>query len=248
MAKFKKAFSATAEANVVTWGYPFSINRLLFKHTNTNWWWNADFNTAQNFVKINEGGYQDIDTDPGNWTGGKVGVGSLIGTNYGISAPTLKAWLGREPSVSDMQNLTYDTALQIYKKNYWDALNLDNINNQDIANVLYDGSVNEGVGGIKKIAADSLGTSYSPTAVNQYPDQQALFNAIKSGRAAFYDKMGGSFLNSWLNRLKNFTWTGVQQAEAIAGRHKSFIVNAVMGILLASGVFTIIYSVRNLKA
>ena len=35
-----------------------------------------------------EGGYSTDRRDPGNWTGGKVGVGVLKGTKYGIAANT----------------------------------------------------------------------------------------------------------------------------------------------------------------
>jgi hypothetical protein len=33
-----------------------------------------------------EGGYSNDPDDPGNWTGGKVGVGRLLGTKFGIAA------------------------------------------------------------------------------------------------------------------------------------------------------------------
>lgn len=60
-----------------------------------------------------EGGFSDSPDDPGNWTGGSVGLGKLVGTKYGISAaahPTL-----------DIKNLTLAAAQQIYRQEYWDA-------------------------------------------------------------------------------------------------------------------------------
>ena len=33
-----------------------------------------------------EGGYSSNPKDPGNWTGGKVGAGKLLGTQKGIAA------------------------------------------------------------------------------------------------------------------------------------------------------------------
>ena len=65
-------------------------------------WSNADFNTAQNLVKKFEGGYSNDKRDPGNYTGAKIGVGKLIGTNWGISAPVLvvywKQKYGKKPT------------------------------------------------------------------------------------------------------------------------------------------------------
>ena len=34
----------------------------------------------------NEGGFDDDARDRGNWTGGRIGVGELKGTKYGVSA------------------------------------------------------------------------------------------------------------------------------------------------------------------
>lgn len=58
-----------------------------------------------------EGGYSSIRSDPGNWTGGKVGKGQLKGTKYGIAAsshPTL-----------DIKNLSVAQAKDIYRAEYW---------------------------------------------------------------------------------------------------------------------------------
>lgn len=63
------------------------------------------------FVLKEEGGYSKIASDPGNWTGGKLGVGVLKGTNRGISAvsyPTL-----------DIVNLTTAQAEAIYLRDFW---------------------------------------------------------------------------------------------------------------------------------
>lgn len=66
------------------------------------------------FAKLigHEGGFQNNPKDKGNWTGGKVGVGKLKGTKFGVSAaafPTL-----------DIERLTLHQAKQIYREKYWD--------------------------------------------------------------------------------------------------------------------------------
>lgn len=82
-----------------------------------------------------EGGYQCDFSDSGNWTGGSVGKGLLVGTKFGISAaayPTL-----------DIQNLTEDDAVAIYFKDYWSAPRIGELPAQ-IAQVTFDASVNSG--------------------------------------------------------------------------------------------------------
>jgi len=67
--------------------------------------------------------YQKWQKDTGNWTGGKVGSGELIGTNWGISAPTLVKWYNNSgrgyPTIDDMKNLTKEDAIRIYYQYYW---------------------------------------------------------------------------------------------------------------------------------
>lgn len=106
----------------------------------------ADFETAYNRVKQNEGGYSDKEEDNGNWTGGMRGVGILVGTNYGITAPEYAAYIGKVPTVSDMKSMSPETAKFIFKKKYWMGIRGDEIVNQDTANGLIDMAVNAGIG------------------------------------------------------------------------------------------------------
>lgn len=83
-----------------------------------------------------EGGFTLARADPGNWTGGAVGKGTLKGTKYGISA---KAF----PSL-DIKNLTQADVAPIYRKNYWDAAGCGGYRpGADLC--MFDGSVNSGV-------------------------------------------------------------------------------------------------------
>ena len=61
-----------------------------------------------------EGGLSMIRSDPGNWTGGKVGKGELKGTKYGVAASAY-------PNL-DIQNLRLQDVQPIYRKNYWDKV------------------------------------------------------------------------------------------------------------------------------
>lgn len=66
-----------------------------------------------------EGGFTPNPKDPGNWTGGKPGVGQLRGTNWGIAAasyPTL-----------DIARLTRAEAIAIYERDFWDTVKGDEL-------------------------------------------------------------------------------------------------------------------------
>jgi lysozyme family protein len=82
-----------------------------------------------------EGGYSDDPKDPGNWTGGRVGVGQLKGTKYGISAASYPLW--------DIKNLTLEQAKYIYKKDFWTRINADMLHD-GVAYQLFDFAVNSG--------------------------------------------------------------------------------------------------------
>lgn len=83
-----------------------------------------------------EGGLSMDATDPGNWTGGKVGVGQLKGTKYGISAAAFPD--------EDIANLTLDRAKVLAKAGYWDPLHCDALP-AALAGVVFDTAYNQGV-------------------------------------------------------------------------------------------------------
>lgn len=97
----------------------------------------SNFIEAFRFTVGAEGGYTNNPNDPGNWTGGQVGVGSCNGTNYGISAASY-------PDL-DIESLTITQAQDIYKRDYWDKVSGDSFP-RSIAMVLFDGAVNSGIG------------------------------------------------------------------------------------------------------
>jgi lysozyme family protein len=78
-----------------------------------------NFPACWRITSVYEGGYTANKADPGNWTGGKVGVGELRGTNMGISAAAF-------PNL-DIKNLTAAQAMTIYQRKYWDAVRGDDL-------------------------------------------------------------------------------------------------------------------------
>lgn len=117
----------------------------------------AKFDIAYKLTSVNEGGYTNNHDDSGNWTGGKVGVGNLIGTNFGISAPVLCEFLRKTATIEDMKIISELTVMTIYRKSYWNVVHGDEIVSQDEANSIYDSAVNMGCGQAVKLAQASLG-------------------------------------------------------------------------------------------
>lgn len=85
--------------------------------------------------------------DPGNWTGGKVGVGKLSGTFCGISAAT-------HPDL-DIQHLSQPQIKEIYRTEFWEPLKGDVLPGE-IAVALFKEAVNLGVSGAVKLLQRSL--------------------------------------------------------------------------------------------
>lgn len=88
---------------------------------------NQNFLTCAHGVLDSEGAYQCDHDDDGNWSGGTVGAGVLIGTCRGISAPVLAAWRKASVTAADMRALTQEEALAIYEARYWEPLHGDEL-------------------------------------------------------------------------------------------------------------------------
>jgi len=183
----------------------------------------SSFKESQFLVKGVEKGYSADKKDRGNYVKTKSGK-KFIGTNHGISAPILMEYLGRVPTVDDMKNLTYEEALEIYKKQYWTPQNLSLFNNQSIANIIYDGCVNQGIKAMKDIVRAAyienginLGSLENPfqekwIKMANTLDHESIFNSIKKGREKRYKesitfKTHGT---GWLNRLNSLEYEDIK--------------------------------------
>ncbi len=106
------------------------------------------FDQAFAIVVGHEGGYDATRGDPGNWTEGRVGVGQLHGTKFGISAaayPTL-----------DIANLALTDAQAIYRRDYWDPIAGDRLP-APVALLVFDAAVNNGRGRAARWLQDAVG-------------------------------------------------------------------------------------------
>ncbi|KDE20673.1 hypothetical protein AZ09_04300 [Acetobacter aceti 1023] len=84
----------------------------------------ANLSQSLNFTLGQEGSYQCNRADQGNWSGGRVGVGLLAGTKYGISAALMACVLGSRSAVTRgmMQHITVDQYHEIATERFWDVL------------------------------------------------------------------------------------------------------------------------------
>jgi lysozyme family protein len=205
----------------------------------------ASFEKAQALVSIAEGGYSKDENDSGNYNNFDKNT-PFVGTNFGISAPTLTAWLGRTATKSDMLALTYDEALKIYKKNYWNVINGDNINSQSLANLLYDSAVNQGIGKPKIIVQNTLNIPVTlpfsknvTDTINNYKNQEELFNKLKAERIATYAGGDPRYYQAWIDRVKGILYDAT--IDTIKFTKKNIVPIIISVSLLTIVVLGIIY-------
>lgn len=194
----------------------------------------ANFDIAADIVLGHEGGYQANPADRGNYNS----LGQNVGTNWGISAKTYESWIKRPPSMAEMKAMQRDMALVIYKTNFWDRTKGDQVADQQLANIAFDGAVNHGVNGGNKMlqrACNDLGSillvdgiigPLSLAAINGH-DPNALHDAYKERRRQKYldivanDASQSVFLNGWLRRLDSFVYVPTGDAPLATGGGKN---------------------------
>jgi lysozyme family protein len=96
-----------------------------------------------------EGGLSLDHDDKGNWTGGEVGKGELLGTKYGVSAasyPTL-----------DIPNLSIRDVQELYRRDFWRKAGCDRLPPR-VAVAVFDMAVNHGVSNAVKMLQEVVGT------------------------------------------------------------------------------------------
>lgn len=97
----------------------------------------SNFDNMFDLVAGHEGEFTNDAEDPGNWTGGRVGVGICRGTKFGISAAAY-------PDI-DIVNLTLDEAKALYRRDYWDRFVGDRLPGA-LALLVFDAAINNGTG------------------------------------------------------------------------------------------------------
>lgn len=183
----------------------------------------ADFKIAYKITMAHEGGYANNPNDSGGETW--KGIARKKHPNWPGWTLVDRAKQGDFPtnltSVPNLQNLVES----FYKIQFWDFLKLDQINNQRIANELFDTSVNmgQGVAGLfiqralnvsnrngkdyPDLQVDGNVGSVTVNAVNNHPRPDQLLKLLNTLQGAKYigiceaNPSQEIFMTSWLSRV-----------------------------------------------
>ena len=98
---------------------------------------------------------------------------------------------------------------QFFKINYWDTLQLDSVINQQIANTLFDESINAGEGIAARFMQEAAGVNVDGVIGHQTlnaintGNAEAIYNKINELRKERYENTKGfaQWGHSWLSRL-----------------------------------------------
>lgn len=156
-----------------------------------------NFDQAFDRLIGHEGGYSDDQRDLGNWTSGKVGVGELKGTKYGIAAHSYP--------YLDIKNLTLEQAKEIYQRDFWDIIGSAH---PSIKFQLFDAAVNHGHGNsirflqrAVKVADDGQWGKFSQAALESMEHNDVLLRFV-AYRLRFWASLQifDTYGRGWTNR------------------------------------------------
>lgn len=156
------------------------------------------------------------------WEGGYAGnIDGMICTMKGVTLATYRQYCKekglKRPNCNDLKNIPDNHWDEICKGLFWDKWKADEINNQAIAELLVDWAWGSGIYGIKYpqqvlgVKVDGIVGAKTLAAINNYPDQEELFNKLWQRRKKHFEDIAKSpskkkFLKGWLNRLNDFKW------------------------------------------
>ena len=139
-------------------------------------------------------------------------------TKYGITIATWRT-VGYDKNgdgkidEKDVQLISEEDFKKVLKRNFWDKWKADEIKNQSVAEILVDWIWASGKWGIINpqqllgVKADGIVGKQTIAAVNGYPNQRQLFEALKNARKAYIDKLikadPSQIVNKkgWYNRI-----------------------------------------------
>jgi lysozyme family protein len=121
-------------------------------------------------------------------------------TNLGINGKSN----GLTPA--QVKNLTLDKARQIYKKNYWDKIDADNLDPR-IRAMAFDTAVNMGPDVAKKLLKDSDGNLEKFAELRK----QKYINIVNGNKEKY-----GKFKDGWLNRVDDFVAAANGETQSLS--------------------------------
>lgn len=189
----------------------------------------AKFEIAEAITGRNEGGYANNPSDTGGETyagiarkhwpkwDGWVFIDNVKDSLRNSNTPLTAKNINKYASLSSRLSVLIS---QFYKQNFWDVLKLDLVNDQQLANSVYDFGVNSGTGRSAKylqqavnnvcgvgLSVDGQIGNKTITEVNKH-EAKIIYNVFNKLREDFYRSIAkgsqSQFLKSWLSRLKPY--------------------------------------------
>lgn len=170
----------------------------------------AKFDPAFDYTIGSEGGYVNNPNDSGG------------PTNWGVTQRRYSQYLHRPVGIDEMKAMTKDQAKQFYYDTEWKPLDLDAIQDQGVAEAIFDMVINRGDGYQKTVQlmvgvpADGHFGPLTLNAING-KDPAWLINMIETQAERFYQRLAYNvpkdrvFLKGWLNRAHRL-WTLIRKA------------------------------------
>lgn len=153
-----------------------------------------NFDAAVEHVFSEEKGFQNNPKDKGNWTGGRVGAGNLVGTKFGISAAAF-------PNL-DIPNITKEQAKEIYREKYWNVIHGDDLPPGVDAEV-FDMAVHHGPGNAAKILQRTVGSK-----VDGFIGPNTVKAASKHGAKKLVDSIAKQRMDFVMGLENRSDWGG----------------------------------------
>jgi len=169
-----------------------------------------------NFKQRWEGGMSRDPNDAGNWSGAKKGVGTLVGSNHGITGAVLAKSRGKPVTMKDMEALTPAEAGRIALQMFYKDVGLDKLPWNRVTASVMDFGYNAGPLRSIKLLQDildvsmdgqiGLGTTGAYKARLARVGEQVMAGAFWAMREEYYEDLvaarpsDGIYLKGWDNR------------------------------------------------
>lgn len=173
------------------------------------------------FIGTHEGELSLHPKDNGNWSGGKAGVGTLIGSKYGVTGAALSAYRGEPVTAADMAALTKVEAVTLGVANYYRNPGFDKLPWNRVTASIVDKGWGSGPRQAIKMMQRMIGVTadgaIGPTTVAAYgawlnaKGEEAAARQWADIRMLFDGSLNQpTFLRGWDNRTRSFlpgtTW------------------------------------------
>lgn len=150
--------------------------------------------------------------DASNWSGCQVGKGVLAGTFRDISACAAAACYGRDVTVEEMKNLSYNEAENVIRW-IWNQIHGSKISNQSVANLTMHIQMQYGNIRIVQAALNSMGAKLRLSGRMDRATQLAMANACKADAADTYNQIRNQLIIAYGRMRGTYTFVRIINKE-----------------------------------